>query len=211
LGGFNEENFQNSPINATWKPKGGKSGGVNEELSKFSPLNATRKSTNERDLLGLDGINVESVTSPPEHAPNLVLGGMRNKEIFATNKSPDQKKMGQGGSGEKFSSPGGSFSGPVLAEVEKTMKEAQAGGLVVKTDKGDSPGRLALTWKRKNRDEENEQGRIRYGLNAQKKKKGNGGEVKTAVSKKTRQLIDGSISTHGSGMAVTGEQPCRLQ
>jgi hypothetical protein len=60
-------------------------------------------------------------------------------------------------------------------------------------------------------DEENEQGRIHSGLNTQKKKKGNGGEAKTAISKKTRQLIDGSISTHGSGMAVAGEQPRRPQ
>ena len=116
--------------------------------------------------------------------------------------------MGPGGSAEKFSSLGGTFSGPVLAKVEKTMKEAQARGLGLKTDMGYSPGRIALTWKRKNRDEENEQERISSGLNVQKKKKGNRGEVKTlVVSKKTRQLIEGSNSSHGSGMAVADEQP----
>jgi hypothetical protein len=67
-------------------------------------------------------------------------------------------------------------------------------------------------WKRKHRDETVEQSRVLFASNDSRKKRGIGGEVKTArTATKVCLMIWGDVTQNGSGMAEASEQLRRPQ
>jgi hypothetical protein len=70
------------------------------------------------------------------------------------NGSPSQFPMGLD---ESYSSSGRSFTGPNLADVEKTIKKAQEDGALLKLTVSERQGTITTSWKRKYQDETVEQ------------------------------------------------------
>jgi hypothetical protein len=125
------------------------------------------------------------------------------------NSTPSQLQMGLG---ESYSSPGGFFKGPNIANVEKTMKKAQEDGALLKLTTSERQGPAITSWKRKYRDETFGQNEALSIITGSMKKMGGGGEGKLEENATNFILKNGgSENQNGSGMAEAVEQPRRPQ
>jgi hypothetical protein len=122
----------------------------------------------------------------------LSPSGLRQVEREKKVESPTkQHVMQQGG---VFKNPGGPFSGPVLAEVERSIMGAK---------------RDSMATKRKKRDEVPEPSDAAESHGSCWKKKPNGEIAETGTAKKGR--MEDEDNDDGSGMAAAGVQPRRPQ
>lgn len=120
---------------------------------------------------------------------------------------PAQQSMGFNG---VFTSAGSPYKGPVLADVEKSIKGDSAGNKGLAKEATDH-ATSGLKWKRKERDEEYQQS-DELSSSSSRKKRDLGGEGSTLVTAKENGSVDNNNENiDGSGMAEAGNQPRRPQ
>jgi hypothetical protein len=148
--------------------------------------------------------------SKPGFADNVTTRRIIKESLLVDQTSACKEKnpmtMGRDGN---FSSPGGSFSGPVLADVEKSMKGVQEQMSRAGKENTGDVGKKWVTWKRKMREEEmNESLAITHEA---QKKRGLGNERKGKEGDKISLKKERNNSLNGLRLAEVDFQPRQPQ